>query len=99
MAVPTSSGTQMKGPCGRINVLRDKAGIDVTAMFPAQDGGDPTADDWTYDTMLKAAEACHKANMTFGLGLGTDVGFGGLCRRAVPCFWRRSGGRRRATSR
>jgi hypothetical protein len=31
MAVPISSGTQMKGPCGRISVLRDKAGIDVTA--------------------------------------------------------------------
>jgi hypothetical protein len=43
MAVPTSSGTQMKGPCGRISVLRDKAGIDVTAMFPAKEGGNPTA--------------------------------------------------------
>ena len=70
MAVPISSGTQMKGPCGRISVLRDKAGIDVTAMFPAREGGDPTGDNWTYDTMLKAAEACQKANMTFGLGLG-----------------------------
>jgi len=70
MAVPTSSGTQMKGPCGRISVLRDKAGIDVTVMFPAKEGGDPTGDNWTYDTMLKAAEASHKADMTFGLGLG-----------------------------
>jgi ABC-type glycerol-3-phosphate transport system substrate-binding protein len=70
MAVPTSSGSQMKGPCGRISVLRDKAGIDVTAMYPAKEGGSPTADNWTYDTMLKAAEACQKADMTFGLGLG-----------------------------
>jgi ABC-type glycerol-3-phosphate transport system substrate-binding protein len=70
MAVPISSGTQMKGPCGRISVLRDKASIDVTAMFPAREGGDPTGDNWTYDTMLEAAEACQKANMTFGLGLG-----------------------------
>jgi ABC-type glycerol-3-phosphate transport system substrate-binding protein len=60
----------MKGPCGRINVLREKAGIDVTEMYPAKEGGSPTADNWTYDTMLKAAEACQKANMTFGLGLG-----------------------------
>ena len=44
MAVPTSSGSQMKGPCGRISVLRDKAGIDVTAMYPAKEGGSPTAD-------------------------------------------------------
>jgi ABC-type glycerol-3-phosphate transport system substrate-binding protein len=70
MAVPISSGTQMKPPCGRISVLRENAGIDVRAMFPAKEGGDPAADNWTYDTMLKAAEACHKANMTFGLGLG-----------------------------
>ncbi len=70
IAVPTSSGTQMQPPCGRISVLRDKAGIDVTEMYPAKEGGSPTADNWTYDTMLKAAEACQKANMTFGLGLG-----------------------------
>ena len=55
---------------GRISVLRDKAGIDVTAMYPAKEGGSPTADNWTYDTMLKAAAACQKADMTFGLGLG-----------------------------
>jgi len=70
MAVPTSSGAQIKAPCGRISVLRDKAGIDVTAMYPAKEGGSPTADNWTYDTMLKAAAACQKADMTFGLGLG-----------------------------
>ena len=85
MAVPTSSGTQMKGPCGRISVLRDKAGVDVTAMFPAKEGGDPTAENWTYDTMLKAAEACQKANMTFALGLGQtsdSVDFVGVVFRA-----------------
>jgi ABC-type glycerol-3-phosphate transport system substrate-binding protein len=70
MAIPTSSGSQIKGPCGRISVLRDKAGIDVTEMYPAKEGGSRTADNWTYDTMLKAAEPCQKANMTFGLGLG-----------------------------
>jgi ABC-type glycerol-3-phosphate transport system substrate-binding protein len=70
MAIPTSSGSQIKGPCGRISVLRDKAGIDVTTMFPAKEGGNPTADNWTYDRMFNVAEACQKANMTFGLGLG-----------------------------
>jgi ABC-type glycerol-3-phosphate transport system substrate-binding protein len=68
IAVPTVS--LMQPPCGRISVLREKAGIDVTEMYPAKEGGSPTADNWTYDTMLKAAEACQKANMTFGLGLG-----------------------------
>ena len=70
IAVPISSGTFMNSPCGRISVLREKAGIDVTEMYPAKEGGSPTADNWTFDTMLKAAEACQKANMTFGLGLG-----------------------------
>jgi ABC-type glycerol-3-phosphate transport system substrate-binding protein len=70
IAIPSSSLTQMVPPCGRISVLREKAGIDVTEMYPAKEGGSPTADNWTYDTMLKAAEACQKANMMFGLGLG-----------------------------
>src|SRR6185437_9955137 len=29
------------------------------------------AEAWTYDAHLKAAEACHKAGFTFGIGLGT----------------------------
>ena len=31
----------------------------------------PKADDWTFDTFLKAAEACHKGGHPFGIGLGT----------------------------
>ena len=31
----------------------------------------PKADDWTLETFLKAAEACHKAGKPFGIGLGT----------------------------
>jgi ABC-type glycerol-3-phosphate transport system substrate-binding protein len=38
-------------------------------MYPV--GGPPKADAWTLDTMLKAAEACHKAGFPFGIGLGT----------------------------
>lgn len=70
MAVPTSSGTQYKGPCGRISVLKDKAGIDVQAMFPAKPGRTKAADNWTWDTHLAAAEACGKAGMPFAIGLG-----------------------------
>ena len=71
MAVPTSSGTQVKGPCGRISILKDKAGLDVVGMYPAQPGKTAAAAAWTYDTMLKAAAACQAAGMPFGLGLGT----------------------------
>jgi ABC-type glycerol-3-phosphate transport system substrate-binding protein len=37
-------------------------------MYPA--GSPPKADNWTMDTFLKAAEACHKGGFPFGIGLG-----------------------------
>ena len=70
-AVPASAGNQNKGPCGRISVLKEVAGLDVLKMYPASGEATADAENWTYDTMLKAAEACHKAKMTFGIGLGT----------------------------
>jgi ABC-type glycerol-3-phosphate transport system substrate-binding protein len=73
LGVPFSSGNQNKGPCGRISVLRDVAGLDVVKMYPASAPATAEADNWTYDTMLKAAEACKKANMAFGIGLGTTA--------------------------
>ena len=48
--------------------MKQHAGIDVQAMYPA--GSEPKAENWTLDTFLKAAEACHKAGSTFGIGLG-----------------------------
>jgi ABC-type glycerol-3-phosphate transport system substrate-binding protein len=68
LAVPATSGSQMKGPCSRIDLMKQHAGIDVQAMYPA--GAPPKADQWTYDTFLKAAEACQKAGYPFGIGLG-----------------------------
>jgi ABC-type glycerol-3-phosphate transport system substrate-binding protein len=70
LAVPGSSGTQDKGPCGRISILKQAAGIDVLAMYPAKDEHTALADAWTYDAFLKAAEACFKAGKPFGMGLG-----------------------------
>lgn len=70
MAVPTSSGTQYKGPCGRISVLKDKAGLDVVEMYPAKAEHAAASDKWTWDAHLAAAEACQKAGMAFGIGLG-----------------------------
>lgn len=69
MAVPSSSGSQNKPPCARISMMKDLAGIDVRAMYPASaEGG--KADDWTLDAFLKAAEACYKGDKPFGIGLG-----------------------------
>lgn len=73
MAVPCSAGNQNKGPCGRISVLKDVAGLDILKMYPPSADATAAADGWTYDAMLKAAEACKKANMTFGIGLGTTA--------------------------
>ncbi len=72
-AIPASAGNQNKGPCGRISVLKEAAGLDVLKMYPASADATADAENWTYDTMLKAAEACHKAKMTFGIGLGTTA--------------------------
>jgi len=69
LAVPATPGSQIKGPCSRIDLLKKHAGIDIQAMYPA--GAPPKADDWTLDTFLKAAEACHKGGNPFGIGVGT----------------------------
>src|SRR6478609_8207375 len=53
LAVPATVGSQIKGPCSRIDLMKQHAGIDVVAMYPA--GGAPKAEAWTLDAMLKAA--------------------------------------------
>src|SRR5215207_5453108 len=69
IAVPATIGSQIKGPCSRIDLMKQHAGIDVQAMYPA--GSPPKAENWTLDAFMKAAEACHKAGHAFGIGLGT----------------------------
>src|SRR5438094_772513 len=68
IAVPATIGSQIKGPCTRIDLMKKHAGIDVQAMYPA--GSPPKAENWTTDTFLKAAEACQKGGNAFGIGLG-----------------------------
>jgi ABC-type glycerol-3-phosphate transport system substrate-binding protein len=68
IAVPATVGSQIKGPCSRIDLMKQHAGIDVQALYPA--GAPPKAESWTTDAYLRAAEACHKAGFPFGIGLG-----------------------------
>ena len=68
LAVPSCVGSQIKGPCSRIDLMKTLAGIDVQEMYPA--GTPAKADNWTTETFLKAAEACHKGGLPFGIGLG-----------------------------
>jgi len=71
LAVPATIGSQIQGPCSRIDLMKQHAGIDVQAMYPA--GSQPKAENWTFETFLRAAEACHKAGFPFGIGLGTTA--------------------------
>jgi len=68
-AVPTSSGTQTKPPCARINWFK-KHGLDLQAMYPAREEKNALQDAWTWDAFLKYAEIAAKDNMTFALGMG-----------------------------
>jgi len=68
IVVPATVGSQIKGPCSRIDLLKQHAGIDIQALYPA--GSPPKTETWTMDAYLKAAEACHKAGFPFGIGIG-----------------------------
>jgi len=71
VAVPATAGSQMKGPCARIDLLKQHAGIDLTRMYPPGAPPDKTlTDKWTWDAFLDAAQKCHKAGVPFGVGLG-----------------------------
>jgi len=71
LAVPATPGSQIKGPCSRIDLMKKYAGIDVQEMYPA--GAPPKADNWTMDTFLKAAEACQKGGFPFGITAGAPL--------------------------
>jgi len=71
VAVPATVGSQMKGPCARIDLFKQHAGIDLTKMYPPGAPPDEAlANTWTWDTFLVAAEKCHRAGFPFGIGMG-----------------------------
>jgi ABC-type glycerol-3-phosphate transport system substrate-binding protein len=72
VGVAATNGSQVKGPCGRIDLLKKYAGLDVVKMYPGPGGKPDKAlqDQWTWDAFLSAAEKCHKGGNPFGLGFG-----------------------------
>jgi hypothetical protein len=71
VAIPATPGSQIKGPCGRIDLFKQHAGLDLVKMYPAGAPPDKALSEaWTWDTFLSAAEKCHKAGFPFGIGLG-----------------------------
>ncbi|MBU8543708.1 MULTISPECIES: ABC transporter substrate-binding protein [Roseomonadaceae] len=71
VAIPAVSGTQMKPACVRFDLMEQHAGIDIRAMWPANDTRGPGADTWNWDTFLTAAEKCHAAGVPFGMPMGS----------------------------
>ena len=70
-AVPMTRGTLLLGCCTRFDLMKQHAGIDVQALYPA--GKPPDDASWTWDTFLAAAEKCQKAGFGFGLPLGNTT--------------------------
>ena len=71
MAVPQTTGSQFKGSAARIDLLKQHVGVDVQAMYPAEDRLGPGADQWTWETFLQAAQKCNAAGYPFALPAGT----------------------------
>ena len=70
--IPTTVGSQVK-PCqSRFDLFKEHAGIDLQAMFPADETKWDKAqtDKWTYDAYLEAAQKLHKAGFPIGIPMG-----------------------------
>jgi ABC-type glycerol-3-phosphate transport system substrate-binding protein len=71
IGIPATSGNFLRVPCGRIDLLKKHAGIDLPRMYPASGPADAVlAEGWTWEALLSAAERCHKADHSFGIGFG-----------------------------
>jgi ABC-type glycerol-3-phosphate transport system substrate-binding protein len=67
IAVPGTWGNATFPCVGRIDLLKEHAGLDVVKMYPASGSPDQElVNNWTWDTFLTAAEKCHKAGFPFG---------------------------------
>jgi ABC-type glycerol-3-phosphate transport system substrate-binding protein len=73
VAVPATRGSLTLPACTRYDLLKQYAGIDVIAMYPAGKDPSPEVEKWTWDNFLVAAEKLHKAGYPFGLPLGVTT--------------------------
>jgi len=70
VGVPAVTGTQVKPPCVRLDLFKTVAGVDILEMYPTLKPATKAADNWNWDTLVKAAEKLHKEGHPIGLGLG-----------------------------
>ncbi len=71
LGVPMTRGTLLLGCCARFDMMKEYAGVDMQALYPA--GKPPNDASWTWDAFLAAAEKCQKAGHGFGLPLGNTT--------------------------
>ena len=64
LGVPMTRGSLLLGCCSRFDWMKEHAGIDVQALYPASKPPNDAA--WTWDAFLGAAEKCHKAGSPSG---------------------------------
>ena len=72
LGVPTAVGSQVKPCCSRFDLYKQHAGIDLQAMFPADESkwNKAETDKWTWDLYLNSAQKLHKAGFPVGLPMG-----------------------------
>src|SRR5215510_10821512 len=71
IALPATAGSQMKGPCARIDLFKQYVGLDLTKMYPPGAPADKAlSEKWTWDAFLIAAEKCFRGGYPFGIGIG-----------------------------
>ena len=70
VGIPAVTGTQVKPPCARLDLFKNVAGLDILEMYPTLKPPTKAAENWNWDTLLKAAEKLHKEGHPIGLGLG-----------------------------
>jgi ABC-type glycerol-3-phosphate transport system substrate-binding protein len=69
--IPTSTGSQVKPCCSRLDFYKQHAGIDLQKIYPASDERDKAlTDSWNWDTYLSSAEKLMKAGVPVGNPLG-----------------------------
>ena len=74
IGVPGTWGNATFPNVGRIDQLKQFAGLDVVKMYPANGKPDPALHEkWTWEAFLSAAEKCHKAGYPFGMPM-SDCG-------------------------
>ena len=66
VAVPATTGSQIKGPCSRIDLMKQYAGIDVQEMYPPE--APPKAENWTLETFSRPRKTATRPAMPSALG-------------------------------